>query len=95
MEANRSNTDCDSFVFKSFFKHRTNDFIDKNKGVIQINHPNVEYRIMTQTHGTWNVFKGLIVDGLDDQDDVNLKNRPINIGVVNVTRDLKFFSNEH
>ncbi|KAF7490854.1 Glutamate receptor [Sarcoptes scabiei] len=67
LEANRSNTDCDSFVFKSFFKHRTNDFIDKNKGVIQINHPNVEYRIMTQTHGTWNVFKGLIVDGLDDQ----------------------------
>lgn len=70
---------------ESLFRHRTNDLVDEQKGIVQINNKGVKYEIHTQTHGTWNVFKGLLTDGRDGPFRpavVDYKNRPLKIGIV-------------
>ncbi|OTF69774.1 hypothetical protein BLA29_002290, partial [Euroglyphus maynei] len=77
--------DCHSYVVESLFRHRTNDLVDEQKGIVQINDKGVTYEIHTQTHGTWNIFKGLLTEGRNGPfipDVVDYKNRPINIGIV-------------
>ena len=60
--------------------------MDEQKGIVQINDKQgVQYEIHTQTHGTWNVFKGLLTDGSNGPfipDIVDYKNRPLKIGIV-------------
>ncbi|KAH7642523.1 hypothetical protein DERF_003675 [Dermatophagoides farinae] len=77
--------DCHTYVVESLFRHRTNDLVDEQKGIVQINNKGVKYEIHTQTHGTWNVFKGLLTDGRDGPFRpavVDYKNRPLKIGIV-------------
>lgn len=87
MDLNDFGGNCNSYLVESLFKHRTNDYVDKKSSLVQINHPNVEYEIHTEKHGTWNVFKGLLMDGRSSSisEEVNLKNRELNIGIINVS----------
>lgn len=65
-------------------KHRTNDIIDQTSGIVQVNPKNIQFKIMLQSEGNWNIFKGLLIKKEYDSE-TNLKNRPLNIGIVDVS----------
>lgn len=75
---------CNHFKIESLVKHRTNDIVDKTNGVVQVNPKDIQFRIMLQQEGNWNVFKGLLIKKEQDSE-TNLKNRPLNIGIVDVS----------
>lgn len=78
---------CDHYQIECLVKHRTNDIIHPIENVIQVNRTAIQFELVTHTEGHWSPFKGLVLK--DDHDsETNLKNRPLNIGIVEVSKHL-------
>lgn len=80
---------CNHLEINSFHKHRTNDIVDDYNEIVQVNYPNLKYEIFTKNNGNWSPFKGLLLQD-DDDSETNLKNRPLNIGIIHVSSRLDF-----
>lgn len=74
---------CDHYEISSLVKHRTNDIVDARNNFIQINHDQVEYKIFKQNIASYSPFRGMLLQR-GDESETNLKNAPLNIGMVNV-----------
>lgn len=75
---------CDHYRVESLVKHRTNDIVDPRKGIVQVNRDDIQFELVTQSEGIWSPFKGLLLKN-DQDSETNLKNRPLNIGIVDVS----------
>jgi hypothetical protein len=82
---------CDRYVVQSFYKHRIGSEKEKEEDFPQLyRNGDPEYKVVVEDTGLWSPFKGLLqISSVIAAVDGNLKNRIVNIGIVNV-RHLKF-----
>ena len=78
---------CDRYVFQNIYKHRVGAENEDEDDFVAVE-PTAEYTVLVENTAFWSPFKGLIIsreDKIRTNDDGNLKNAPLVVGIVHVS----------